>query len=75
MSLCLAWPLLECLLSVPVENLALCLSSGFPINRSKAVLCCNSSLYIDGLICGICFVVICSSFLLLLVPWDGGCAL
>ena len=47
--------------------------SGFSRTRVKIklnVFFCSFSLWVDGFICGICCVIICSSSLLL-VPWEG----
>ena len=43
--------------------------SSFPPDRSKAVLLLL--FFVCGFICGVCFVLICSSSLLLLMPWEG----
>ena len=45
------------------------LTSSLATNRSKAVLCCISSLFVPLWyhICGVCFVIICSPSLIRLV--------
>ena len=46
--------------------------SRFPTDRSNAVLLLQFffCLYVCGFICSVCAVLICSSFLLVLVPWE-----